>query len=75
MADVNPIVFVVDDDSAVREVTASLLADLGDEVGGAIVGLDVDEVVIARYDPRAGRVHVHFPRMGFHIKAIKKELA
>ena len=46
-----------------------------DEVAGAIVGLDVDEVVIARDDTRAGRVHVHFPRIGFHIKAIKKDLA
>ena len=46
-----------------------------DEIAGAVVGLDADEVVIARDDPRAGRVHVHFPRIGFHIKAIKKDLA
>jgi glutathione S-transferase len=44
-----------------------------DEIGGAVVGLDGDEVVIARDDERAGRVHVHFPRIGFHIKAIKKD--
>ena len=30
---------------------------------------------LARDDARAGRVHVHFPRIGFHIKAAKKELA
>jgi hypothetical protein len=44
-----------------------------DEIVGAVVGLDDDEVVIARDDARAGRVHVHFPRIGFHIKALKKE--
>jgi hypothetical protein len=44
-----------------------------DEVQGTLVGLDGDEVVIERQDPRAGTVHVHFPRIGFHIKAIRKE--
>ncbi len=46
-----------------------------DEVAGTIVGLDADEVVIARNDVRAGRVHVHFPRIGFHIKVVKKDLS
>jgi hypothetical protein len=46
-----------------------------DEVAGALVGLDRDEVVIARSDARAGMVHVHFPRIGFHIKAVKKDSA
>ena len=54
-------------------VTASDYAH--DEIAGALVGLDADEVVVARDDPRAGRVHVHFPRIGFHLKAAKKELA
>lgn len=45
-----------------------------DEVGGLVVGLDADEVVIARDDARAGRVHVHFPRIGFHVKA-RKDIA
>jgi hypothetical protein len=45
-----------------------------DEIAGALVGLDADEVVVARDDARAGRVHVHFPRIGFHVKAAKKEL-
>ncbi len=40
-----------------------------DEVVGALVGLDADEVVVARDDDRAGRVHVHFPRIGFQVKA------
>jgi glutathione S-transferase len=53
---------------------------LGDEVGvtpldyahdasvGRLVGLSRDEVVIARTDARAGALHVHFPRIGFHVK-------
>jgi glutathione S-transferase len=44
-----------------------------DEIAGSLVGLDGDEVVVARDDPRAGRVHVHFPRIGFHLKAAKKD--
>jgi glutathione S-transferase len=44
-----------------------------DEVAGALVGLDGSEVVVERHDERAGTVHVHFPRIGFHVKAIKKE--
>ena len=56
-------------------VTVSAADYAHDEIAGAVVGLDGDEVVIARSDPRAGDVHVHFPRIGFHIKAIKKEAA
>jgi len=54
-------------------VTASDYAH--DEIAGTLVGLDGDEVVLARDDARAGRVHVHFPRIGFHVKAAKKELS
>ena len=39
-----------------------------DEVEGALVGLDAEEVVVARDDARAGTVHVHFPRVGYHVK-------
>ena len=39
-----------------------------DPVAGSLVGLGRDEVVIARSDDRAGRVLVHFPRIGFQIK-------
>jgi glutathione S-transferase len=46
-----------------------------DEIVGAVVGLDDDEVVIARSDERAGTVHVHFPRIGFHIKPVTKDNA
>ena len=55
------------------EVTVVASDYAHDEIVGAVVGLDDDEVVIARDDARAGRVHVHFPRIGFHIKALKKE--
>ena len=44
-----------------------------DEIVGNVVGLDDDEIVVERRDERAGTVHVHFPRVGFHIKAHKKE--
>ena len=44
-----------------------------DEVAGRLVGLGPDEVVIARDDARAGTVHVHFPRVGFHVKALRKD--
>ena len=46
-----------------------------DDVTGELVGLDRDEVVVARTDARAGRVHVHFPRIGFHVKPQKKDPA
>ncbi len=42
-----------------------------DPVAGTLVGLSADEVVIERSDPRAGTVHVHFPRSGFQIKQEK----
>ena len=38
-----------------------------DPVAGELVGLDDDEVVVRRHDPRAGTVHVHFPRLGFQV--------
>ena len=38
-----------------------------DAVGGTLVGLTPQEVVIERSDARAGTLHVHFPRHGFHI--------
>ena len=44
-----------------------------DEVAGRLVGLGPDEVVISRDDARAGTVHVHFPRVGFHVKALRKD--
>ena len=46
-----------------------------DEVAGTLVGLDANEVVVERVDERAGTVHVHFPRIGFHVKATRQESA
>ncbi|MEO8312071.1 MAG: glutathione S-transferase family protein [Caldimonas sp.] len=55
------------------EVTVAAADYAHDEIAGTVVGLDAEEVVIARDDARAGRVHVHFPRIGFHVKAARKE--
>ena len=43
-----------------------------DPVEGRLVGLDDDEVVIAREDPRAGHVQVHFPRIGYQVRAVTR---
>ncbi len=42
-----------------------------DVVSGELVGLTDDEIVLAREDERAGRVHVHFPRLGFDVRAAR----
>ena len=39
-----------------------------DRVAGTLVGLSPSESVVRRSDPRAGTVHVHFPRAGFEVK-------
>ena len=39
-----------------------------DTVAGTLCGLSTDEVAIERHDARAGRVVVHFPRIGFQLK-------
>jgi hypothetical protein len=38
-----------------------------------LVGLSDDEVAITRTDARAGTLVVHFPRIGFQIKAAKPQ--
>jgi glutathione S-transferase len=51
------------------EMVTVAATDYGtDAVAGALVGLSNSESVIRRVDPRAGTVHVHFPRFGFQIK-------
>jgi glutathione S-transferase len=50
-------------------VTVTPMDYATDPVAGTLVGLDADEVVVAREDARAGRVHVHFPRIGYQVKA------
>jgi glutathione S-transferase len=42
-----------------------------DPCEGTLVGLSLDEAVIEREDERAGRVRVHFPRLGYQIKNVK----
>jgi glutathione S-transferase len=46
-----------------------------DAVAGELVGLNADEVVIARHDERAGALHVHFPRTGFQVRAERTDKA
>ena len=58
--------FALDD-----EVTVMPTDYAHDAVGGKLVGLSPDEVVIARTDERAGTVHVHFPRIAFQIKKLQ----
>jgi glutathione S-transferase len=40
-----------------------------DPVEGALVGSSASEIVLRRADVRAGRVYVHFPRLGFDVQA------
>ena len=42
-----------------------------DPVTGRLVGLGRDEVVLERSDARAGKLHVHFPRVGYRIEAVQ----
>lgn len=53
------------------EVTVTATDYAQDPVAGALCGLTRDEVAVERTDARAGRVVVHFPRIGFQVK--KKE--
>lgn len=50
------------------EVTVTPTDYAHDPVAGQLVGLGREEVTVARTDERAGRVHVHFPRLAFQIK-------
>ena len=50
------------------EVAVTPLDYAHDASVGRLVGLGHDDVVIERTDPRAGTLHVHFPRIGFHVK-------
>ena len=49
-------------------VTVTPIDYAHDPVAGELVGLARDEVVVERVDARAGRVRVHFPRIGFQVK-------
>ena len=53
---------------ASQDVTVAA-TDYGNEaVSGTLVGLTTLRVTLARQDPRAGLVHVHFPRLGFQVQ-------
>jgi hypothetical protein len=40
-----------------------------DPFAGELLFSGGEELILRREDPRAGTVHVHFPRMGFRIEA------
>jgi glutathione S-transferase len=50
------------------QVTVAATDYATDAVSGTLVGLTNDEVALERSDPRAGTVHVHFPRIGYQVK-------
>jgi hypothetical protein len=53
---------------AVGQQVTVAATDYGvDPVAGTLVWQDAEEIVVARDDERAGRVHVHFPRVGFRV--------
>jgi len=52
-----------------QRVTVSADDTGRDPVSGRLVRSAVDEIVIAREDPRVGLVHVHFPRAGFIVRS------
>ena len=59
------------DDPLLGQQVAIAATDYGiDPSTGKLVGAYQNEWVIERHDPRAGRVHVHFPRMGFALKVV-----
>lgn len=54
------------------QVTVSPVDYGCDPVAGKLVHEQMDEVVVAREDERAGLVHVHFPRVGYRVDIVQK---
>ena len=52
------------------QVTVTATDYAADPIAGTLVGLSIDDVTIERTDERAGRVHVHFPRIGYQLKNV-----
>ncbi len=53
---------------ALGEQASAMPVDSGlNPVTGELVQASTDEIVIRRTDPRAGTVHVHFPRFGYQL--------
>jgi glutathione S-transferase len=56
---------------SVGQQVAISAVDYGvDSVEGELVFSGTEELILRREDPRAGTMHVHFPRLGFAIKAL-----
>ncbi|MDY0747983.1 glutathione S-transferase family protein [Paucibacter sp. R3-3] len=51
------------------EITVTPTDYAQDPVAGTLVGLSTKRVTLRRVDERAGTVHVHFPRVGYAVKA------
>jgi glutathione S-transferase len=57
---------------AIGEKVVVAATDTGtDPIEGALYAATKDQVGIARQDPRAGKVVVHFPRIGFEMRRVK----
>jgi hypothetical protein len=57
---------------AVGERVVVAATDTGtDPIEGALYAATIDQIAIAREDPRAGKVVVHFPRIGFEMRRVK----
>ena len=50
-------------------VTVSATDYASDAVSGELVGLSHERITLRRTDERAGTVHVHFPRIGYSLRA------
>ena len=55
---------------AVGQQVSIAATDYGvDPVAGELLYAGAEELILRRQDPRAGLVHVHFPRFGFRVEA------
>ena len=41
-----------------------------DPVEGAVIRATPTEIIIRRQDPKTGRIHIHFPRLGYEVTAL-----
>lgn len=56
------------DQASLGDAVQVAATDYGrDPVAGTLVSVDSSRIVIAREDDRTGRLHVHYPRLGFEI--------
>jgi glutathione S-transferase len=63
----NPVAYETGGLELGRPVTVAAVDSGFEPTTGELVQASVDEIVLRRTDPRAGTVHVHFPRFGFQI--------